>query len=299
MPRDDLERLCRSVVPGAGPVEVQPLATGLISATYRVTRDGAAYALKTAADGAMNLGMDRGLAWEARLQDAAAGAGLAPPLVYADPARAVMLSRWMAGRPWAAADVRQPLPMRKIAALLRRVHSLTVPPSPRVMSPQVWVEVYEAALSRQDGYRLDEGLKRRAHTRLQELAALPAAAGAVCHSDLHRLNLLDDGGVLILLDWEYAHVSDPLWDVAGWAANNDFEAQPRHELLMSYLGGEPAAAEWARLELLMWLYDYVCLLWSGLYSRMRAVRADDFARRATVLDARLRVPAHYAAHADA
>ncbi len=39
----------------------------------------------------------------------------------------------------------------------------------------------------------------------------------------------------MLLDWEYAHASDPFWDLAGWSANNDFEEALQHDLL----GGLP------------------------------------------------------------
>jgi hypothetical protein len=45
----------------------------------------------------------------------------------------------------------------------------------------------------------------------------------------------------------------------------------------------------------MWLYDYVCLLWSALYLNTRGGGANEISRRATLLDARLRLPAHYAA----
>jgi len=103
----------------------------------------------------------------------------------------------------------------------------------------------------------------------------PGVDPVLCHSDLHTLNLIDRGGSLILLDWEYAHASDPVWDLAGWGANNDFEDPIRHELLGSYLGRPPSGGECLRLQLLSWLYDYVCLLWSELYLNLqRAARAD-------------------------
>jgi thiamine kinase-like enzyme len=118
----------------------------------------------------------------------------------------------------------------------------------------------------------------------------------MCHSDLHCQNLLvgtpaslapagaavavavggaaavggaSVSGPLVLLDWEYAHVSDPLWDVAGWACNNDWSFERTEALLSSYLGRMPRAAETRRLRALAWLYDYVCLLWSELYVNLR------------------------------
>jgi thiamine kinase-like enzyme len=290
MPPDDIERLCRAIVPGTGAIEVQALANGLISETYRVVRDGHSYALKTAAPQRGDFGLD--LAWEAQVLERAGSLGLAPPLVYCDLERAV-LSRWVAGRTWSPLEVRRAANITKIAQLLRRVHALLVPLPPRVMSPRSWIQVYGAALSRHSPGAFEGALRAAAESRLQQLADLPAAAGVVCHSDLHAMNVMQADEILTLLDWEYAHVSDPLWDLAGWAANNDLEPETQRELLMNYLGIAPSAAEWQRLRLLTWLYDYVCLLWSELYLNARR-DGNGIRERATLLDARLRLPAHYA-----
>jgi thiamine kinase-like enzyme len=278
------------VVPGTGAVEIRPLGTGLISATYRVVRNGVIYALKTAAERSPDLGLS--FAWEAPLLTHASSLKLAPPLVYCDLQRAVTVSRWVAGRPWSTEAVHRPANLHRITELLRRVHALSVPAPPRLMSPLSWVDVYGAALAR-IGCPADTTLRIAADSRWRQLSRLPPGACVVCHSDLHRMNLIQDGEVLTLLDWEYAHVSDPSWDLAGWAANNDFEAQARRELLSSYLGAAPSEPQWMRLGLLMWLYDYVCLLWSELYLNTRTGGANEITRRATLLDARLRLPAHY------
>jgi thiamine kinase-like enzyme len=94
---------------------------------------------------------------------------------------------------------------------------------------------------------------------------LPRAAAVLCHSDMHRANLVASARGLVLLDWEYAHVSEALWDLAGWACNNDLEPGGRASLLAVYLGRPAEAVEARRLEDLAWLYDYVCWLWSEVY----------------------------------
>jgi thiamine kinase-like enzyme len=292
MPLNDIESLCRGIVPGTGALEIQALTSGPTCETYRVQRDGVTYALKAAAPHRADFGLD--LAWEAQVLECAGSSGLAPPLVYCDLER-VLLSRWIWGRSWSPSEVRRAANITKIAELLRRVHALPVPLPPRVMSPMSWMEVYGAALSRHSRDAFDGALRTAAESRLQQLAELPAAAAVLCHSDLHALNLIQVDETLTLLDWEYAHVSDPLWDLAGWAANNDFEAATQRELLLNYLGIAPTSGEWKRMSLLMWLYDYVCLLWSELYLNTRRGGTNGIRKRATLLDARLRVPAHYAA----
>jgi thiamine kinase-like enzyme len=143
-------------------------------------------------------------------------------------------------------------------------------------------------------YRIspDPKLQEIALAKSAALAAFPRPVPVVCHSDLHLQNLIERDGSLILLDWEYAHVADPLWDVAGWSANNDFDAEAQREFLGAYLGQAPDAGETARFRQLYWLYDYVCLLWSRVYLAAGRDHAGGIAARATLLDARLRNPAN-------
>jgi aminoglycoside phosphotransferase (APT) family kinase protein len=288
----DIERLCRAIVPGAGSIDLQALGAGLISQTYRVARDGIAYTLKLAAE-PRELYLD--LSWEVRVLESAGSIGLAPRLEYCDIDRAIVLSRWAEGRAWVSQEARAAANLASIAALLRRVHALAIPIPGREVTPLQWIHTYDAALARRSSAPHDPALHSAALVRTQALAELPRAIGVVCHSDLHSLNLLQDGDALILLDWEYAHVADPLWDVAGWCANNDFEAETQRRLLTCYLGNAPISSQWQRFRLLLALYDYVCLRWSQLYLTVRGEGANGIAERARLLDARLHLPAHYAA----
>jgi thiamine kinase-like enzyme len=288
----ELERLCHAVVPGAGSIDLKSLGAGLISATYRVARDGATYTLKVALEQRPDL-LD--LPWEVRVLEGAASAGLAPRVVYCDLERAVLLTRWAEGRSWASSEAAAPANLKKIAALLRRVHALAVPIPAREVTPPQWIKIYDSALSRRTSTARDAALRNAALSRAESWARLPRAVGVVCHSDLHAMNLIQEDDSLILLDWEYAHVTDPLWDLAGWCANNDFDAEIQRSLLTRYLNEAPNPTQWQRFRMLLALYDYVCLLWSQLYLSVRGAEPNGVAERLRLLDARLRVPAHYAA----
>jgi thiamine kinase-like enzyme len=289
----EIERLCHAVVPGTGSIELKALGAGLIRRTYRVRRDGMAYTLKVAAEHRPDLRVD--LPWEARVLEDAGSAALAPRLVYFDVDGAALLTRWAEGRSWVPQEAAVLANLDRIAALLRRVHALAVAMPARLITPPQWIQIYDEALSRQASHSSDPVLRREALVRAQAWLELPRVIGVVCHSDLHTLNLIQENDSLILLDWEYAHVTDPLWDLAGWCANNDFDAELQWGLLRRYLGNAPILSEWHRFKLLLALYDYVCLLWSQLYLNVRGEEAHGVAERARVLDARLRLPAHYAA----
>jgi thiamine kinase len=289
----EIEQLGRRVVPGTGSLVVEHLSSGLVSEVYRVVRDDAAYALKVASEHAGRFGLD--FAWQAGVLQAAARAQIAPPLEYFDSVRGVLVTRWIKGRSWPPREVQSACGIARIGGLLRRVHALPIPAPVRALNPMTWIEIYRAAASQGDEMRLDPALQETAVLAAAELDALPKPPGVVCHSDLHTQNLLESDAALLLLDWEYAHVNDPLWDAAGWSANNDFDGESRRMLLASYLGSAPTANDWARFSLLGWLYDYVCLLWSGIYLAARRDPSGLIGARATQLDARLRIPAHYRA----
>jgi len=264
----ELESAADRHVPGMGKIDFQRLRQGLVNETYRVLRDGHAYALRTAAANPYDLGLDRH--WEARVLEGAVAAELAPPVVYCDPERGILISRWVEGSLWSPEDTLQPANLSRMAKLLHGIHDLRLPVPTRVMTPGQWMDYYSAAAPTARA----AALRSMAVERLSALAALPGMVPVVCHSDLHTLNLIDRGGSLVLLDWEYAHAADPFWDLAGWSANNDFDEAPTSVLLANYLGRTPTPEECLRLRLMGWLYDYVCLLWSELYLSLHLGRPD-------------------------
>jgi thiamine kinase len=283
---DELAQLADRHVPGAGALDILPLSHGVVNDTYQVRRDGSVYAMRVAVSGRLrDLGLDR--AWEARVLEHAAAAHLAPPVQYCDPKLGILISRWVEGRQWHPADVRCSSGISRMAEFLRRIHALPMPAPVRHMDAGKWVDYYSAAAHRNAAPDSEpaRALRTAAGERLAALALLPSADPVLCHSDLHTLNLIDRGHALVLLDWEYAHAADPFWDLAGWSANNDFDHQLRHEFLAAYNGRPPTANEQARLNLLVWLYDYVSLLWCELC--LRDAAGDGVADRFRQLAVRL------------
>jgi aminoglycoside phosphotransferase (APT) family kinase protein len=292
MQRREIEALCAVIVPGTGALEINELSRGLVNESYRVTRTDRDYVLRVPlADGAL-IALDR--AWEARLLQVAGEAGVASALRFHDDARGILLSDWLVGASWAGIDAESSPSIERIAQLLRRVHALSIPQPAHRMNPATWIRHYESIAQPDAQMRGRDAIRRASQLCLEEWAALPAVPEVVCHGDLHALNLVQSDNSVRLLDWEYAHVSDTFWDLAGWCANNDLTEDARRRLLSCYLKGTPAADQWRRLALSAWLYDYVCLQWSALYLNRHssATAAAGIAARAALLDARLSIPAN-------
>jgi hypothetical protein len=283
----DIQALAERIAPGSGSAQTQRLSTGLFNHTYRVVRDHAVYVLRVASPSAP-LPQDR--AWEIRVLKAAGQAGLAPPLLYADADGGVLLLRFIAGTPLSAADARGRGSLAQVVNLMHAIHALPIPVPPHAMTPAEWIDRYTRALGAAGTGRA-RAFAPAADAKLELLQLMPGAPRVVCHSDLHRLNVLQrPNHGLLLLDWEYAHVADPYWDLAGWSANNDLPDEMQRALLESYARAPSGEVQWTRFKLLHWLYDYICLLWIELYVRWRPADAG-LTQRAAWLERRLAEPA--------
>ena len=291
-----LERLAQRYVPGTGPVTIDRLGSGLVNRSYRVSREGRMFSLRSAAPRAAELGLDRD--WECRVLRCAAATGLAPAVVCCEPRAGVLVSDWAEGIAWTAEQASSPDSLGTVARLARRVHALPVPDRPRIVSAAQWIAFYRRSLDRHGDAKssplrdpLEPRVDEASHFLVDALRGAPSTAPTLCHGDLHVQNLVVTAhGTPIILDWEYAHVTDPLWDLAGWACNGDLAEGSRDLLLRLYLEREPTREEALRLAGLAWLYDYVCLLWSKLYLSSRSVgdaATDAVATRAERLSDRL------------
>ena len=283
----DPEGLARAAVPGRGKPLVRLVARGPGHSTYRVMRDGLFYAMRLPLVPLAPHAAEVLAPWDLRVCMAAAAAHLGPAICHADPATGILVTLWVRGRGWTAASAKSPAQTSRIALLVRRIQALEVPPPRLAMRPEGWIRHYREVPRRGEApaWAGQGDWPGKAERHLGALAALPVPAEVLCHSDLHRHNLIDGAAGLTVLDWEYAHYSDPYWDLAGWLSANDLPVPDHRLLLEAYLGRAPHAEELRRLLALSWLYDYVCLLWSQATADPQNGAAA--VRRARILAARL------------
>jgi thiamine kinase-like enzyme len=158
------------------------------------------------------------------LQNLAAQHGLAPRIVTIDPGSGMEVAQWLPGVVASAAEFAQPEYLQRVAERLGELHRI---PVPRVWAARDdWqfdiLQHLQLRLSRVRA-RLDAA----AHGQLAlRVRAAPAQVAAIqdrrrplslLHLDAHAGNLLA-GDALVLLDWEYACLGDPIWDLASLLA---------------------------------------------------------------------------------
>ncbi|MCB1646312.1 MAG: phosphotransferase [Pseudomonadales bacterium] len=88
---------------------------------------------------------------------------------------------------------------------------------------------------------------------------------AFCHNDLNPANIIVSGNTLQLLDWEYAALGNPLFDLAVFCHEAALSEQQQAALLHSCL---PALSP-SQLQAMLLVYDLLQILWRHLYAAAR------------------------------
>jgi thiamine kinase len=222
-----------AVVPGLGQGEMpracQRLPGGTVNDTWRVDTGEGCFVLRVDGPAWRRPGVDRQR--ELVLHGLAAAAGLAPRIVRAPWQQGLLVCEFLAGADWAAADFGERARLVQLGGRLRALHAL---PAPQLagFDPGAILADYLARaddLARAQGAALRPALASAC--RRVQAAGRPAA---IIHGDLVHTNLRA-GRELWLLDWEYAQVGDPAWDIGCILAYYP-AAQAHREALLAAAG---------------------------------------------------------------
>jgi len=222
-----------------GPLSLTPLHGGLSNASFLARDLSGSYVAR--------FGQDFPFHYVSRVHEAAASrwaaeAGIAPRLHFAG--QGCLVSAFIDGR---TLDADELAARRADAqALIARVHR-DLKRRARGDAPFFW----PFAVLR--GY--EDALLRAKHPIAPELprllsivdsceaaqAPMPIVFG---HHDLLPANFLDDGKRLWLVDWEYAGLGTPMFDLANFAVNAGLDEAGGHALLSDYFGRPADNALW-------------------------------------------------------
>jgi thiamine kinase-like enzyme len=230
---EDAARLAALPLWGGQALAITPLPGGITNRNYRVEAAGRACVARVCAE-RRHLGIDRRN--EVACQRAAGALGVAPEVIAFE--RGVLVSAFVPGRTLAADDARDPGVLARLAALLRRLHDAwdTVAGLVLFFSPFQTVRTY-AETARALGARLPADIDALLDDTRRLARRVAPYVPAPCHNDLLPANLIDDPhGRLWLVDWEYAGMGHPLFDLANLAANAGLDADEEAEWLRHYRG---------------------------------------------------------------
>ena len=281
--RDELSRAMQRVPDLAGrELSFVALSGGITNRNFLVTASGARdrYVVRLAGNDTHLLGISREVEHAATV--AAAGVGVGPEVVAFVRPEGYLVTRFIEGSPVSLESVHLPETIRRVADSIRRFHD--GPAIPGLFMPFRIVEAYRAlALARgvpiPPEYELAMSISRRI-----ELAFLAAPVELrPCHNDLLNANFIDDGERIRIVDWEYAGLGDPFFDLGNFSVNHDLTADEDAVLLAGYEGTvrRPRAA---RLLLMRIASDFREAMWGVLQQGISTLDVDFVAYAAEHFD---------------
>src|SRR5215213_6895826 len=241
----------RALAPLLGDTEgaPTPLDGGITNRNFRLRWGGRDCVLRLPGKDTALLGIDRRAEWAAT--KAAAVAGVGPEPVAFEPRLGCLVTTFIEGRPVTAGELRGRIP--ELASALRAIHAGA--PLPSAFDPFAIVEAY-GRIAAERGGAIPAAVAELAPSvrAIREALAGPEHVPVPCHNDLLTANLLDDGSRLRIVDWEYAGMGDPYFDLANLAVNNGFEEPEDRALLAGYFG-TATEARFAALRLMRVMSD--------------------------------------------
>jgi thiamine kinase-like enzyme len=270
-----------------GELTFTALSGGITNRNFLVTgaADGSRYVVRLAGNDTHLLGISREVEHAATV--AAAGVGVGPEVIAFVRPEGYLVTRFIEGRPIPEAEMRTPDRLRAVGATLRRIHD--GPAIPGLFVPLRIVEAYRAlALARgvriPPEYDLAQSIARRI-----ELSCLTAPVELrPCHNDLLNANFIDDGARIRIVDWEYAGMGDPFFDLGNFSINHELDPDADAALLEAY-AGEVRPAELARITVMRVVSDFREAMWGVLQQGISTLDVDFVAYAAEHFDRLLTV----------
>jgi thiamine kinase-like enzyme len=240
-------------------LKATPLGGGITNSNYRIDVGGESFVLRLVGENTDLLGIDREV--EHAASRAAAAIGIGPEVVDFLRPEGCLVTRFIAGRAVEPDEMGRPEMIERVARTLRTVHAL--PPIGGTFSAFEVVETY-AERARQRGIAFPPDFARL-QRHLNSFRPAPGAlVDRLCHNDLLNANFLDDGSLRIL-DWEYAGMGDPFFDLANFSRNHGFN-ESQDVLLLQATFGQATPQRLARLRLMRVASDLREAMWGLLQS---------------------------------
>jgi thiamine kinase-like enzyme len=223
----------------------EPLPGGITNANYFIDLGDEQVVVRLSGEHTDLLGIDR--RHERSANDLASSVGVAPEVLLFLEDEDVLVTRFLPGRPIPPEELRCEPMLSAVASTLRRLHGAGLIDT--VFDPFAIVRTYHKTAS-------ERGVKEpfdfdAAMSVLEEISAVrPFRATAFCHNDFLNGNFIFDGEVRVV-DWEYAGMGDPFFDLANLSVNHGFDATADEGLLNGYFGrsDEPLLATLSLMKL--------------------------------------------------
>lgn len=225
------------------PHNAEILGGGITNFNVKITDEGRTYVVRLGEDivehGVMRFN-------ELSACRAAHAAGIAPAVRYFQ--KGALIQDYIPAEPLNEADIHDPQTLSSIAQVLIKVH---VDATQLIRGPVLAFWVFHILRDYAETLQLmNSDHLHRFNELMLKAEKLENAVGKVhlvlCHNDLLPANILNENGRLWLVDWEYAGLNSPLFDLGGLATNAGLSEGLQKMLLETYFDALISDELWAQ-----------------------------------------------------
>ncbi len=271
---DELVAALRRVPDLAGrSLSLSPLSGGITNRNFLVAAEGTTdrWVLRLAGNDTHLLGISREVELAATV--AAAGVGVGPEVTAFIRPEGYLVTRFIEGAPVSDEAVHTAETIRRVADSIRRVHG--GPAIPGLFIPLRIVEAYRAlAVARGVPIPLEYDLSRAIGRRIELALLSDPVELRPCHNDLLNANFIDDGQRIRIVDWEYAGMGDPFFDLGNVSINHELSPDEDRWLLEAYDGETARPSRLARITLMRIVSDFREAMWGVLQQGISTLDVD-------------------------
>jgi thiamine kinase-like enzyme len=259
---------------------VRPLEGGITNRNFLVHFGGDDYVVRLPGKDTNLLGIDREAERLATKQAAELGVGPKVAAMFEDPP--CLVTCFVEGRAMTSEELREPRALAQVGRALSGFHGsgLELPTDFRVRD--LVQEYAEVARSRGGGppAAYDDALSTAGQ--------IASAVGGhreheprPNHNDLLAANFLATDGQIVIVDWEYAGMGDPFFDLGNFSVNNELGDAEEEQLLEAYFGEPATRRRVTALKLMRFMSDFREAMWGVVQTSVSELDFDfrDYADR--------------------
>src|ERR1035438_803414 len=246
---------------------IEILAHGITNSNYVVDLGDERVVVRVPGNDTHLLGIDR--TNEVVAGTLAAAIGVGPEVLATDEATGCIVFRFIDGRPVSTTELCEEPMLELFARTLRLVHHAGTVPT--IWNPyDVIREHRDVASARGVDAPFDVASALSVLERIER--ARPFRPAVLGHNDLLNANFLFDDRVRIV-DWEYAGMSDPFFDLANVSVNNGFPVDAEIALLRHYVGdlSDPVLSTLALMKIVSELRE---AMWGVVQMAISSLKVD-------------------------
>ena len=135
------------------------------------------------------------------------------------------------------------------------------------------IEEYEVLLEESGGKTFEDYYEiRRKIFNLKEIIELYGVNLSPCHNDTVPENFVKDENRIYLIDWEYAGMNDPMWDLGAHILECDFTEDEEELFLNIYFDGNIDENSKTKILIYKICQDFLWSIWTNI----KEAKGDDF-----------------------